>query len=132
MKRTLITTTQAAEYLGFKVNTLEGWRVKGLHLPFYRIGNIVRYAKEDLDAYIDPEYVRPKDESEEILLTTRQAGRYLGEIPAVTLRHWRMIESVLPYIKIGVNIRYSTKDLDKFLDDNKHTQTTPTKRKADE
>lgn len=53
MKQTLVTTQQAAEYLGgLKKNTLEGWRVQGRGVPFVKIGRLVRYRVEDLDAYL--------------------------------------------------------------------------------
>lgn len=53
MKQTLVTTQQAAEYLGgLKPNTLEGWRVSGRGVPFIKIGRLVRYSLDDLDAYI--------------------------------------------------------------------------------
>lgn len=53
MKQTLLTTNQAAEYLGgLQPNTLEGWRVQGRGVPFVKIGRLVRYRVEDLDAYL--------------------------------------------------------------------------------
>ena len=49
----LVDTITAAEYLGgLKVNTLEGWRVSGRGVPFVKIGRLVRYRLEDLDAYL--------------------------------------------------------------------------------
>lgn len=49
----LVDTIQAAEYLGnLKPNTLEGWRVSGKGVPFVKIGRLVRYRLEDLDAYL--------------------------------------------------------------------------------
>lgn len=54
MKTQLLTTPQAAEYLGgLKPNTLEGWRVRGEGVPYRKIGRLVRYRIEDLDAYLD-------------------------------------------------------------------------------
>ena len=53
MKSNLVTTEQAAEYLGgLKVNTLEGWRVKGIGCRFIKCGRLVRYRLEDLDEYL--------------------------------------------------------------------------------
>lgn len=50
----LFDTTQAAEYLGgLKPNTLEGWRVSGRGAPYIKIGRLVRYRIEDLDAYLE-------------------------------------------------------------------------------
>lgn len=53
MKTALVTTPQAAEYLGcVKPNTLEIWRVQGTGPIYKKIGRLVRYSIEDLDKYI--------------------------------------------------------------------------------
>ena len=50
----IISTKEAAEYLGgLKVNTLEGWRVKGEGPSYIKIGRLVRYRLVDLDKYLD-------------------------------------------------------------------------------
>lgn len=44
---------QAADYLGLSVATLATWRSTGkVLLPFFKLGDAVRYRKADLDAYI--------------------------------------------------------------------------------
>ena len=49
----LVDTIQAAEYLGnLKPNTLEIWRNQGRGIPYIKIGRLVRYRLEDLDAYL--------------------------------------------------------------------------------
>ena len=54
MKPQLLTTPQAADYLGgIKPNTLEGQRVRGEGVRFVKIGRLVRYRVEDLDAYLE-------------------------------------------------------------------------------
>lgn len=53
MRQTLVTTGWAAEYLGgLKPNTLEGWRIRGEGPHYHKIGRLVRYSLDDLDAYI--------------------------------------------------------------------------------
>lgn len=53
MTTPLIDTVQAAERLGgLKPNTLEGWRVQGIGPRYIKIGRLVRYSLDDLDAYI--------------------------------------------------------------------------------
>lgn len=53
MKTQLITTEQAAEYLGnLKHNTLEVWRVQGIGPVYKKIGRLVRYSIDDLDSYL--------------------------------------------------------------------------------
>ncbi len=53
MKSTLVTTPVAAEYLGVKPNTLEGWRIRGEGPCYKKIGRLVKYAVKDLDAYLE-------------------------------------------------------------------------------
>lgn len=54
MKQNLVSTEQAAEYLGgLKPNTIEGWRVRGEGPRYLKIGRLVRYRIDDLDAYIE-------------------------------------------------------------------------------
>lgn len=49
----LVATPAAAEYLGnLKPNTLEIWRTQGTGPAYKKIGRLVRYSLEDLDAYI--------------------------------------------------------------------------------
>lgn len=54
MKQNLLSTNQAAEYLGgLKPNTLEIWRVQGTGPAYKKLGRLVRYSLEDLDAYLE-------------------------------------------------------------------------------
>ena len=48
----LLNEHEAAEALGLKVATLRRWRWAGRGPPFFKIGNAVRYAAEDIDAFI--------------------------------------------------------------------------------
>ena len=48
----LINEFEAAARLGLKVATLRRWRWAGRPPPFFKIGNAVRYAVEDIDAFI--------------------------------------------------------------------------------
>ena len=48
----VMTVTQAAEYLGLAVSTLNKWRCHGGGPVFIKMGRAVRYRVEDLDAYI--------------------------------------------------------------------------------
>jgi len=47
-----LNNSEAAAYLGLKAATLEKWRVVGSGPPFVKIGRLVRYRKEDLDAFM--------------------------------------------------------------------------------
>lgn len=50
---TLLTQTEAAQYLGTSVGTLNTWRHYGKNtIPYVRWGNRIKYRREDLDAWI--------------------------------------------------------------------------------
>lgn len=54
MKTQLVTTPQAAEYIGgLRPNTLEGWRIRGEGPRYRKIGRLIRYAVADLDDYLE-------------------------------------------------------------------------------
>ena len=59
----LLTTKQAAKYLGVSMAFLEGDRWAGAQVPFVRIGSrAVRYLKEDLEAYVKERRVAGRSE----------------------------------------------------------------------
>ncbi|MEL6650769.1 MAG: helix-turn-helix domain-containing protein [Bacteroidota bacterium] len=49
---TLMTVSQAAEYLGLAVSTLNKWRCHGGGPIFIKMGRAVRYRSKDLDNFI--------------------------------------------------------------------------------
>lgn len=50
----LLTSEQAAAYLGISPGTLEFWRcTKRYHIPFIKVGRLVRYPKSELDSFLD-------------------------------------------------------------------------------
>ena len=49
---TLLTTKEAAQYLGLASTTLDKWRLVGKGPSFMRFGRTVRYRQSDLDAYM--------------------------------------------------------------------------------
>lgn len=53
MTEYLVTTKEAAKRLGgIKPKTLEMWRVSGKGPRFIKVGRLVRYTVNDLDAYL--------------------------------------------------------------------------------
>ncbi|SIT08820.1 helix-turn-helix domain-containing protein [Paracoccus saliphilus] len=51
--QTLMTPDQVAAYLGVSVETLNVWRcTKRYNLPYIKAGRLVRYRREDVDAFI--------------------------------------------------------------------------------
>lgn len=50
----LMTRADAAAYLDVKPQTLAAWATSRRYdLPFVKVGRLVRYRKQDLDAFID-------------------------------------------------------------------------------
>ncbi len=49
---TLLTPKEAGEYLKISVNTLASWRCKLRGPKFIKTGRVVKYSKEDLDAFL--------------------------------------------------------------------------------
>ena len=49
----LLTTTEAAAYVGLSPRTLERYRVIGDGPPYLRVGRRVLYRRADLDAWIE-------------------------------------------------------------------------------
>ena len=50
----LMTSRDAAVYIGVKINTLTVWRMTNQYgLPFVKLGKVVRYRKADLDIWIE-------------------------------------------------------------------------------
>ena len=48
----ILTTSEAARYLGLAMSTLNKWRCHGGGPVFVKLGRAVRYRHEDLDTYI--------------------------------------------------------------------------------
>lgn len=52
-KTNLMTPEEVAAYLGLEVETLNVWRcTKRYNLPYTKIGRLVRYRPEDVEAFI--------------------------------------------------------------------------------
>ncbi len=51
-KTTILTTPQAARYLGLAVSTLNKWRCSRDGPRFLKLGRAVRYRRQDLDAFV--------------------------------------------------------------------------------
>jgi excisionase family DNA binding protein len=56
----LLTTQEAAEFLGSTVGTLEVWRSsKRYPIPYIKVGRLVRYRRSDLLAWLESRTVSP-------------------------------------------------------------------------
>lgn len=51
----------AAEILGVKVKTIQGWRWAKIGPKYLKIGRLVRYRISDLMAYLDKQTVNPEN-----------------------------------------------------------------------
>lgn len=50
----LLSSEQAASYIGVSPGTLEVWRcTKRYHIPFIKVGRLVKYRKSDLDSFLN-------------------------------------------------------------------------------
>ena len=58
----LLTTVQAAEYLGLKPRSLRSPEVNKLEIPWYRIGQRVMFRKDELDEYIQARKFKPAED----------------------------------------------------------------------
>lgn len=62
----MIDTNQAAAYLGLAAKTLANWRASRRGPAYVRIGNVVSYRQQDLDAFIAEHLIKPaSDEGRE-------------------------------------------------------------------
>lgn len=49
----LLDTSEVADLLTNKANTIEGWRIKGMGPRYIKIGRLVRYRIEDVNAWLE-------------------------------------------------------------------------------
>jgi len=56
----LLTTIEAAEFLGTTVGTMEVWRCsKRYQIPYIKVGRLVRYRRSDLEQWLASRTVAP-------------------------------------------------------------------------
>jgi excisionase family DNA binding protein len=55
----LLTTDQAAKYLGLRPQTLREWRMKKIHLPYVQVGWKIKYRATDIREWMEKQTVRP-------------------------------------------------------------------------
>lgn len=48
----LLTTSLVARQLDCEQKTLEAWRSRGQGPPFVRVGRLIRYRREDIEAWV--------------------------------------------------------------------------------
>ena len=48
-----LTTPEAAQLCAASVRTMQSWRGAGKGPPFVKLGNLVRYRREDIDAWLE-------------------------------------------------------------------------------
>tara|TARA_R110000737_G_C14555221_1_gene481318 strand:- start:78 stop:287 length:210 start_codon:yes stop_codon:yes gene_type:complete len=54
----LLSSSQAASYLGIAAGTLDNWRCnKSVEVPYIKLGRSVKYVKDSLDAFIKSQEV---------------------------------------------------------------------------
>lgn len=60
----LLTTKEAAEVLLVQPSTLIRWRWKGVGPTYVKVGELVRYSREDLEKYIETQRTKKTDTQE--------------------------------------------------------------------
>ena len=54
MNETLLTPEQVAGFLGVSPETLNVWRcTRRYHLPYIKVGRLVRYRQTDIDQFVE-------------------------------------------------------------------------------
>ncbi len=53
MSKKLLTSSQAADYLGLNPQTLHNWRFSGKNLNYVKLGSRVLYEEEELERFIE-------------------------------------------------------------------------------
>lgn len=56
----IMTTREAAKYIGIGESSLAHWRMHGKGPRFYKLGVAVRYYKSDIDAWLAAGIVEPR------------------------------------------------------------------------
>ena len=59
----LLTTVEVADYLKMRPRTLDNWRSLGTGPEFVKVGALVRYRVEDIEAYLDRRTRTPVDQA---------------------------------------------------------------------
>lgn len=53
MQQGLLTEKQTCELLNVSAKTLQSWRFLNKNLPYLKVGRSIRYAKEDIERYLE-------------------------------------------------------------------------------
>ncbi len=72
----LLDNNQAADFLGLGRRTLENWRVRGDGPRFLRVGRAIRYARSDLEAWLDTRRFRSTSEADNSEATKAAPNRH--------------------------------------------------------
>jgi len=75
----LLDDVEAAEILKLKPTTLQQWRSRGTGPEFVMIGDLPRYSRAALEAYIKERTVQPKPKTEATTAAKRKPGRPRGQ-----------------------------------------------------
>ena len=52
MDQNLLSTKEAADFLGLKSQTLATWRMRKEKIPFIRVGRKIAYRQEDIEHFL--------------------------------------------------------------------------------
>lgn len=61
-KAELLSTPEAADYIGARPHSLEIWRASGRYrIPFVKVGRLVKYRRADLDRWLESRVVNSSE-----------------------------------------------------------------------
>jgi hypothetical protein len=52
-----MTETECSDHTSIPIKTLRDWRYRKVHIPYSRIGALVRYSETEVDAYLHAQTV---------------------------------------------------------------------------
>lgn len=107
----IMTTKEAAKFLGVSRHTLKFWRLHGKGPFFVKYAHAVRYRVSDLEVFRD---ARAVDLGGRVM-ATKDAAKFLG-MSRHTLKFWRVQGKGPLYHKFGRAVFYRVSDLEAFRD----------------
>jgi excisionase family DNA binding protein len=85
MMEELVTIDEISKYLGVKKSTLY-WKVETRQIPHYKIGNLLRFRKSEIEAWLQSTKSEPRKPQPERIATPRGSHASRSEIDEIVSR----------------------------------------------